>query len=406
MTLRIEPGAFRSTVTIPRSKSHANRYLILAARSKNAVTITHLPLSDDVQHLLACLKKIGLRVTHQNDTATIEGSFPQCEVVSSETMHLDAGEGGTTARFLAALLASGKRRYALHTRGRLSQRPWRELTDALRYADAHVTWQDQTLTIQGPVSVSKIPVTISAALTTQFASALQLAFHEDGYRANPVNLISSGPYWEMTKAACQEVASSALVVPLDWSSAAYPLVFAAVTGQTISIPGLVPDAQADAMLFHLLAQRGAATQTGAGVTGEGLKDASPIDVSVAPCPDLAVALAYLCASLNGVSVLRDVSVLRQKESDRLEAIAELLKQFEVDCEYSNEGDVLRITGRNISVKERGVTVPSDHRLVMVGALFLMSFGGGTISHPEAVAKSFPEFFDQLTRVRAPRYPKS
>lgn len=406
MTLKIEPGCFRALVKIPRSKSHANRYLILAARSKAKVTISHLPESDDVQLLLSCLKKIGLRVSHHNDCVTVEGSFPECEAPSSETIYLDVGEGGTTARFLAALLSSGRGRYALQTRGRLSQRPWGELTNALQQAGASLTWKDQTLYVQGPLSFQKLPTTISAASTTQFASALQLAFHEDGYRVAPVNLVSSGPYWEMTKVACKEISSSSLLVPLDWSSAAYPLVFAAVTGQTLEIPSLVPDQQADAMIFHLLAQRGAASKTARGVTGGGLKDRSPIDASISQCPDLSVALAYLCASLHGVSILRDVSVLRQKESDRLEAIMDLLKHFGIASEYSSEGDSLRITGREIFQQERVVSVPADHRLVMVGTLFLMSFGGGTISHPEAVAKSFPKFFDQITRAQEPQYPKN
>lgn len=406
MTLRIERGAFRSPVTIPRSKSHANRYLILAARSKSQITISHLPGSDDVQLLLSCLKKIGLNISHRDDSVTIQGSFPECEAPRSDTTYLDVGEGGTTARFLAALLSTGKGRYGLRTRGRLSQRPWRELTDALQQADASVTWKDQTLYVQGPVSILKLPTTISAVSTTQFASALQLAFYEDGYRVAPVNLMSSGPYWEMTKAACKEISSSSVLVPLDWSSAAYPLVFAAVTGQMLEIPNLVPDEQADAMIFHLLAQRGAASKTARGITGGALKDRSPIDVSVSQCPDLSVALAYLCATLTGDSILRQVSVLRQKESDRLEAIMDLLKHFGVASEYSFKGDLLRITGREISQKERVVAVPADHRMVMVGTLFLMSFGGGTISHPEAVAKSFPDFFDLIIRGQEPRCPKN
>jgi 5-enolpyruvylshikimate-3-phosphate synthase len=54
--------------------------------------------------------------------------------------------------------------------------------------------------------------------------------------------------------------------------------------------------------------------------------------------------------------------------------------------------VLKITG-GIQDGPWDLAVPADHRLVMTAALFLRAHNGGRLPHPEAVRKSFPNFFE-------------
>lgn len=396
MTLRVEPSHFNSQTTLPGSKSHANRFLILAARMGGGVTIRSIPKSDDVQILIEALKKIGLQIEGE-ESVCFHNKFPECEKQTSYPIEIEVGEGGTTARFLLALLASGKNEYTLKMKARLSARPWDELVEALKLAGAKLHWHANQLHVQGPIELAKLPSTISSARSTQFASALKLAFHQDGYSVLPLELKSSQAYWQMTLDCCEEITQRDVVVPLDWSSAAYPLVFAAVSGKSVNLAGLKKDAQADSSLFDLLNERGAITQNHQGVQGIGLKQRTPLDLSIATCPDLSIALAYLCAHLNGKSVLRDVSVLRHKESDRLQALLELLKQVQISASYIEKTDTLEIIG-GVPQTPSSLIVPSDHRLVMVGVLFLMK-SGGTITHSDSVNKSFPQFFEQIIRER-------
>ena len=340
--------------------------------------------------MLAALRLIGLEISGERDVI-FHNAFPACEVPGA-ALRIAVGEGGTTARFLAALLAAGKREYILKMQGRLSQRPWDELLDALRAAGVKAQWQGNELHLQGPVDLTKLPQQISAARSTQFASALQLAFAQDGFHVTPTELTSSGPYWQMTADCIRSIATGSATVPLDWSSAAYPLVFAAVTGQKIELPGLTPDGQADRALFDWLLSRNSAHSTASGVEAQGLTDRSPLTLSVAHCPDLVPALAFLAAHLDGESELRGVQVLRHKESDRLASVLSLLKQCDVKARYAEASDTLFITG-GFPQKRRDLTVPSDHRLVMAGALFLRASGGGSIDQTEeTVNKSFPGFF--------------
>ncbi len=391
MTLNVESGFLATPIVLPASKSHANRFLILAARRGAGTRIRQLPESDDVQLLLRALRDIGLDVRGEMDVV-FHNSFPACETASDQTLVLNVGEGGTTARFLAALVSKGRRSYILRTTGRLALRPWAELLDVLKNAGAEVRWQGNDLTIKGPVDVTRLPKEISAARSTQFASALRLAFAIDGYHVTPTMLSSSRPYWDMTEESAVAIEAGDVNVPLDWSSAAYPLVFAAVAKQKLILPGLVPDGQADRAVYDLLASRGAAKFLADGIYGQGLGDRRPLQMSVLACPDLVPALAFLAAHLEGVSELSGVDVLRHKESDRLAAVIALLQQCGVAVEHDEKEDVLKITG-GIQSGPWDLQVPADHRLVMTAALFLRAHNGGRLPHPDAVRKSFPNFFN-------------
>ncbi len=391
MTLKVEPGFLTTPIVLPASKSHANRFLILAARRGAGTRIRQLAESDDVQQLLKALRDIGLDIRGELDVV-FHNSFPACESSSDQALVLNVGEGGTTARFLAALVSKGRRSYVLRTTGRLALRPWAELLDVLKDAGAEVRWQGNDLTIKGPVDVTRLPKEISAARSTQFASALRLAFALDGYHVTPTMLSSSRPYWDMTEESVASIEHGSVAVPYDWSSAAYPLVFAAVTKQKITLAGLVPDGQADRAVYDLLASRGAAKFLADGIHGQGVEDRRPLQMSVLACPDLVPALAFLAAHLEGVSELSGVDVLRHKESDRLAAVIALLQQCGVAVEHDAKEDVLKITG-GIQSGPWDLQVPADHRLVMTAALFLRAHNGGRLPHPDAVSKSFPDFFN-------------
>lgn len=395
MSLRVEPGPLSTEIELPASKSYANRYLILAARYGLGAAVENLPSADDVTKLIGGLQAVGIRLRSTERGLEFLSSFPECES-SGEPLEVRVGEGGTTGRFLLALLSAGKRTYRLKLAGRLAQRPWDELTDTLRAAGARIEFFDDVIEVQGPVDPRRLPRSVPADRSTQFLTALQLAFFKDGIHFDGSQVKASLPYWKMTVACVEQLEfSSIMTVPLDWSSAAYPMCLAAVLGQEVTLPGLRLDPnQADSALFALLKSRGSARESGGlwrrkSITVSGLKDRSAIDMDLARCPDLAPALAFLCAHLEGTSVLRGLGSLVHKESDRLTAIHQLLVQ--VGTRASVDGDRLVIPG-GVGTGPWQLSTPADHRLVMTAALFLRAHDGGTLEHPESVEKSFPNYF--------------
>lgn len=390
MSLKVESAKLPTRIDVPGSKSYANRYLILAARLGNR-TIHSLPVGDDVDNMVDALKRVGLKILSNGSTVAITNSFPDCE---TSDLEIDVGEGGTTARFLAAMLATGKMKYRLHLAGRLAQRPWEELLSALRQAGARASLHDTWVEIQGPVDWSRLPQSIDASRSTQFASALQLAGAKDGVKLIPSRLQSSKAYWDMTLFACQQMAShKEVTVPLDWSSASYPLALAAVSGQVTCLSGLELDPlQADSSFGNWLIQRKAIRFDEVGAHVKELKDLGPTQMDMSQCLDLAPTMAFICAHLQGTSVLSGLEGLIHKESDRLGAITNLLSACGVAVEQGVGS--LKIQG-GVKRAIRQLHPPADHRLVMVAALFLANDGGGILDHESAVAKSFPKFFEAL-----------
>lgn len=391
MSLRVNAGKLASEIVLPGSKSHANRYIILAARRGNNTTVHNVPTSEDVTNLLASLKAIGLDFSLTDNKFTVNKPFPECEINISEPIDLNVGEGGTTARFLLALLSTGTQTYRLHLSGRLGERPWSELIEALTQAKVRVHQEKNLIEIQGPAQLSFLPRTVSAARSTQFATALQLAFHQDKLKFDVTALNASGPYWTLTQKCIEEIDSGEEVeVPLDWSSAAYPLCLGAVLGKEVFLPRLKfdPD-QADSVIFEILNSKGAIEVTPEGIKTKPLADRSPIKKDMRHCLDLAPALAFLCTHLEGESVLEGLEGLVHKESDRLDAIRYLVQSV---------GGTVKVQNYTLSIQgptSRGpwkLYTPADHRMVMTAALFLNAHHGGTLENGECVEKSFPNFF--------------
>ena len=123
----------------------------------------------------------------------------------------------------------------------------------------------------------------------------------------------------------------------------------------------------------------------------------PIDVDCSSFPDLVPTLAFVCSYINGTSMLRNLKVLHYKESDRVKEIIRVLELFEVNFQYDQENEVIKIIGdknqKKVSFKE--FNPPPDHRIVMMGYLFMRRNSGGKISNSHHVNKSFPDFFKKF-----------
>jgi 3-phosphoshikimate 1-carboxyvinyltransferase len=391
MSLKVKKGGLPSVINIPGSKSYANRMLVLAALKSHAFTLYNVPTASDVSWLVKCLIEIGLSIDFNGDSLTILNSFPSCEV---EGMSLEVGEGGTTARFLAALLLRGSKPYTLILGQRLSHRPWRELIDFVNDNGGEAKLSGNKLYLKGPLLLPS-EVEVDCSRTTQFASGIGLAFHE-ATQIKPLNMTSSQSYWDLTLQNIAYVENhNNYSIPLDWSSASYPLAFAALN-QEVKFTGLIFDEfQADVKFLPLLKNLGAAKVTSDGLIISPIETHRAVEMDVNDCLDLVPALGYFLAHIRGKHKLSGISNLVHKESDRLSEVIKLLTVFE--RETSVEGDSLYIHGSDkIISNSKDLILPDDHRMVMSAAMFLRHHSGGSLTPFQAVDKSYPGFFKILT----------
>jgi 3-phosphoshikimate 1-carboxyvinyltransferase len=392
-TLKINAGLLPSIIHLPPSKSYANRALILAALLPEAFTIKNIPKASDVTFLINALKQVGLKLTEEGNQVVIQNSFPECELMGGSEIHI--GEGGTTARFLASLLLLGSQPYTLILGNRLKERPWGEFIKLANQMGAKATLVENKLNLQGPLQTSKL-IEIDCSETTQFASGFQLAMAYNGTEIIPSNLGSSKSYWEMTKLMIENFKKSPeFFIPMDWSSASYPLAFGALK-QNIFFPGLRFDPyQADSKFFSILKKIDAIQETPEGMRVKPFSKKIDFNLEVSDCLDLVPALSFFLSHIEGTHILSGIKNLVHKESNRLSEILKLLEEF--GFKASSDGSILQIEG---SGTMRGSLVdlqlPDDHRMVMTAALFLRYHQGGSVSPAIAVDKSFPDFFKLLS----------
>jgi 3-phosphoshikimate 1-carboxyvinyltransferase len=152
--------------------------------------------------------------------------------------------------------------------------------------------------------------------------------------------------------------------------------------------------QGDKAVWRLLLQMGAKVswQEDTLSVSEGARRA--VEVDAAGIPDLIPALAVVAAVSEGITMIKNASRLRLKESDRLAAIAQTLNTL--GAQVFEEPDGLRIQGVP-HLRGGKVDAWGDHRIAMMAAVASAACREPVvISTAEAVRKSYPSFWRELT----------
>ena len=107
-------------------------------------------------------------------------------------------------------------------------------------------------------------------------------------------------------------------------------------------------------------------------------------------------IAAMACVAEGTTVIRDAEELKVKESDRIRVMAEELTKMGAALQETEDGLIIE-GGRPL----RGAAIDSrgDHRVAMAfSILSLIADGPVTISHPECVSVSAPDFYRDLKNI--------
>ncbi len=405
----VYPGILQGTIAPVASKSHAHRLLKLAAMANAPTVITCATTSNDIDRTIDCLRALGAGITQQGTEITVRPGTPPAQA------ELPCGESGSTYRFLLPLAAALGVNAVFHLEGRLPLRPMDALTDCLAAGGVTVSGTGTNrVEITGRLrpGTYRLPGHISSQFISGLLMALPLAGGES--RVVPTGMLVSRGYVDITAHAMAAFGvhvtegNGEFVLPAgasyrspgktraegDWSNAAFWLCGAAACGGTVTMPGLDPDSpQGDkAVLKHLAAFGAQVRADGDTITVSG-PVTRPAVIDIDPTPDLAPALALLALAAPGESRLQNIARLREKESDRVAAILAVV--HDLGGQAHADGDELVIWGGK--PLHGGVTDShGDHRIVMMAACCAaLGERPVTIRGAEAVAKSYPGFFDDL-----------
>ncbi|SDT13781.1 3-phosphoshikimate 1-carboxyvinyltransferase [Actinoplanes derwentensis] len=407
------------TIThVPGSKSITARALFLAAAAHGTTVLRDPLVSDDSTGFAEGLSTLGYTLDRQPGVWTIEGR-PQGPGVQEASVY--CRDGATTARFLPALAAAGHGVYHFDASAQMRRRPLGPITHALRELGVsiihHQNEGHHPLTVHAD-GIKGGHITLDAGLSSQFLTALLLVgpLTNDGLTITVTDLVSA-PYVDITLAMMERFGvqvhrdENTFTVPAqpytaadyriepDASTTSYFLAAAAVTGRSVTIPGLGSSSlQGDLHFADVLARMGAdvtLTDDSVTVTGAPGGHLRGITVNMRDISDTAPTLAAIAPFADGPVRIEDVYNIRIKECDRLEACAENLRALGVPVETGRDWIEIQPS----PPRPAHITCHGDHRIAMAFSITGLRTPGITLDDPGCVKKTFPDFHQALTDLR-------
>ncbi len=413
----------QGSLTIPGDKSVSHRSVMFAALADGTSHIEGFLEGEDTRATARIFSQLGVRIETPSPSQRIVHGVG-IDGLQAPSAPLDCGNAGTGMRLLAGLLAGQAFDCTLIGDESLSGRPMRRVTGPLSQMGAKIDTQDDgtpPLHVHGGQSLHGIDFA-SPVASAQIKSAVLLA---GLYAQGETSVLEPHPTRDYTERMLsafgvdiefspgkarlrggQRLRATDIVVPADFSSAAFYLVAASIIpGSELRLKqvGLNPRRTG---LLHALRLMGAditeenpAEQGGEPVADlvvryAPLKGARIPEALVSDMIDEFPALFVAAAAAEGQTVVSGAAELRVKESDRLAAMATGLRALGMQVDETEDGATLH---GGVRLGSGTIESHGDHRIAMAFAIAgQISDGEVRINDIANVATSFPDF-DGLAR---------
>jgi 3-phosphoshikimate 1-carboxyvinyltransferase len=424
--MKIEPAAsIEGAIGVPGVKGISQRAVLLGAIADGESRIEGFGRAADTETALSVVQQLGAEI-EDDGSETVRVRGVGLRGLREPEGPLDFGNAGTVMRLAAGILAGQAGRFELVGDESLSSRPQERVAEPLRQMGARVETTDG----HAPVVIEGgrlTPIRYEPPMASaQVKSAVLLAgLVAEGGATRVVERIPTRDHTERllrelgvaVRRGGSEISISPVdrLPPLDvriagdFSSAA-PFIVAAtlLSGSELLVQGVNVNPLRTGLL-DVLEHMGAniavfnrRTEAGEPVADLEVRSAQLIATQIGAdeVPRLIdeLPLVALAAGLaRGETVVRGAAELRVKETDRIETVTNSLKALGVRITASDDG--FRVRGVPTRPRGGGVDSFGDHRLAMLGAVAgLVSREGVRVEGAEAVAISFPGFFDVLESV--------
>ena len=423
MNITISPSSVKGSVQAPASKSSMQRACAAALVSQKRTIIYNPGSSNDDLAALRVIRGLGAIVENQADGSLLIES----QGINPVNNFVNCGESGLGIRMFAPLVALSSAKITIEGEGSLLSRPMDFFDDVFPNLGVEVISNlgKLPLILKGPLVPADIQ--IDGSMSSQFLTGLLLAYSAMNARDVSIKVtnLKSRPYIDLTLSVMRAFGlkipenrdyglfyfssgswtnpgkSVEYTVEGDWSGGAFLLVAAAIAGSAV-ICGLDPDStQADKSILQALRDAGASLDVGENeIRVETGKSGSlrSFHFDATDCPDLFPPLVALASVCQGSSFIKGVSRLAHKESDRALTLQEEFGKLGIDILIN--GDVMGIQGSPVLNAAR-VHSRHDHRIAMAAAVAALRADGPVmIEKADAINKSYPAFFDDLSKLGA------
>ncbi len=426
MIVQINPSPVSGVINAPASKSSMQRACAAALLSVGTTTILNPGHSNDDLAAIDVITKLGAVVISQDDNRLVIKS----DGVQPVSTSVNCGESGLGIRMFTPLAALSEKELTINGTGSLLKRPMHFFDEIFPALGINIKSNNGhlPLIIKGPLRPATIE--IDGSLSSQFLTGLLMGFAAAGAENVEirVNNLKSKPYIDLTldvmkqfgveiennnyelfiyrpgstPAGAQHARGgftpTTYTVEGDWSGGAFLLVAGAIAGK-IKVKGLnINSTQADKEIMKALTDSGAEINVSGNEIEIGPTALTAFSFDATDCPDLFPPLVALASYCKGTTIIKGVSRLAHKESNRGITLQDEFAKMGVKIDL--ERDIMKVYGEK---KVKGATVHSrhDHRIAMACAVAGLKANGNTfIEEADAINKSYPDFYEHLASLGA------
>ncbi len=416
------------SLRVPSDKSISHRAIILSSLAKGKSVIKNFLRAGDTLTTVNAYRNLGVQIYEKDNLFYVEGKgiygLKEPEDI------LDMGNSGTTTRLTLGVLSGQDFFVTMTGDDSLRKRPMKRVTKPLIQMGAK---------IDGRKNGELLPISVRGGnlegieffnekMSAQVKSALLLAgLYADGTTTVIEPVISRNHTENMLRSMGANIVESFfeneyrvsikkstnlepidINVPADPSSAAFFAAAAVIVPKSqIELKDVLVNQTRDGF-FRKLKDMGADIEyknkrEEAGekiadivVKFSELKACKVVKEEVPSMVDEIPLLAIVATQAEGETIITGAEELRVKESDRIKAVVDNLKNLGIEVEELPDGMIIK--GKQ---KIKGGVVDSykDHRIAMgFSILGLISEEGITIKNADCVYISYPEFYQHLEKV--------
>lgn len=436
MKIRATNSKLSGHITVPGSKSHTIRALILASIAEGTSHISNPLKSNDCLSTVKAVNQIGAEADISSDsTWIVKGAGSKLHLPENT---IDVGNSGSLMYFLTPILSTLPGKCTFTGDESICSRPVGHLIDSLNKLGGNAVSLNNNAkppySFEGPIDVNKI-LNTDGKLSQYISGFMMAASKLNGTLHMNLSDPKETPYLTMTKLWLDSVGVKSSIsddfktievqgphqiqafdrtIPSDWEGVAFPLIAALLSKSKITIDNVDSSgSQGDDKIVEVLQSAGADIiwdKEKSTLTIDGSKPLSTanlpdktLTINISSFPDAICALSVIACFIEGTTVITDVEICRKKETDRIKAMVSELTKLGGDLKEGD--DCLIINGCKNGSQLHGGEVESfkDHRIVMSLACLGLGLKEGdslVVKDAEWCSVTFPGFFEAMKALGA------
>lgn len=419
--LMTKSHSLKGEIKVPGDKSISHRAVMFGSISNGTTSVTNFLPGEDCLSTISCFRNLGVEINQDGSQVTVHGKGLSGLEKSDKTLYV--GNSGTTIRLMMGILSGLPFETRLEGDDSIAKRPMTRVTVPLSKMGANITGRNNGeftplniigqnltgITYELPVASAQVKSAIllaglQAEGTTTVIEPVKTRDHtERMIRQFGGNVEQMGD--KVIVCGGQELTGTHIDVPGDISSAAFFLAAGAIIpGSEILLKnvGLNPTRTG---IIDVLKDMGAKLsieeydQNSAEPAGDirikfsQLKGTTVAGELIPRLIDEIPVIALLASQAEGRTVIKDAAELKVKETNRIDSVVDELTKLGAKIEATEDGMIIEgktaLTGGSVSTY-------GDHRIgMMLSVAALISSGEVRLTGSEAVAVSYPGFYEDL-----------